>query len=109
MTDHKALQDLKLIMLESREGLRMYLLNEWISKWIYKASHTQHVINKSILNTSEIDFTWYNLATMCAKDLIDDQISNNSTTNTSFTCEVLAIRSPNGKLKKDEKNIKKIR
>ena len=105
---HQALEELFLINKESRQELREVLLNEWVQKWVYHSKQTQHVLNKSILNSNELDFVWYKVAEMCSIDLMDNGITRNSTTNNSFTCETWALRSPYAELEKNKKNTKKI-
>lgn len=104
---HEALKELSLIIKESREHLRETLLQEWIQKWVYCTEQTQYVINKSILNTEEIDFVWYKIAEQCAEDLIEHQIAESNSTNNTFTCKVWALRKPYAKFKEDSKNRKK--
>jgi hypothetical protein len=106
---HEAIQDLSLIIKESREELREALLKAWEEKWIYHTEKTQYVLNKSILNSEETDFVWYKLAELCAHDLIEQNVVDTNTTNTSFSCEILALRRPNGKLEENQKSLKKVR
>ena len=103
---HPALEQLNLIMKEPREELREALLEEWQSKWVYYTENTQYVLNKSILRSDEVDFVWYKVAQDCAEDLMEDGITENHTTNTSFSCRVWAIRSPYAKLKENTKSDK---
>lgn len=105
--NHPALEDLLLLIQESRLELREVLLEEWKKKWVYNTEQTQYVVNKSVLTSDEIDFVWYKVAQSCAEDLMDSKITENSTTNTSFTCRVWALRSPYAELKENTKSNKK--
>jgi hypothetical protein len=109
MKEPEAIKNLRLILLEPRESLRMTLLDEWITRWIFSTKQTQHVINKSVLNSAEKDFAWYTVATMCAQELMDNEVTSNTSDNNSFNCEVWAIRSSDEKLKENKENTKKIR
>jgi hypothetical protein len=104
---HEALEDLFLIMKEPKEELREALLLEWEEKWLYCTYHTQHVINRSALNSEEIDFVWHKVAESCVESLFEDNVADTISTNNSFTCKVWALRSPYAKLKKNTKSIKK--
>lgn len=105
---HEALSELFLIINEPKLEIRKALLEAWEEKWIHYTEKTQYVINKSILNSEELDFVWYKVAQMCAEDLIDSNITKNSTTNTSFSCELWSLRSPYAKFQKNTKDLKKI-
>lgn len=105
---HEALNELKLIIKENSLEIRQALVEAWEKKWIYHTKQTQYVINKSILNTEEIDFVWYKVAQMCAEDLMDNNITLNESSNTSFSCELWSLRSPHAKLKENTKHLKKI-
>jgi hypothetical protein len=102
----EALKELASLVEEKDSNTRKDLLSTWVDQWVVSVEETQHVINKSILKSEEIDFVWYTVAQRCGEQLIDNQISENTTTNTSFTCSFLAIRSPNGKLKENTKGNK---
>jgi len=102
-----ALKELASLVNEEDVNTRKSLLQAWVDQWIVTVEETQHIVNKSILNSEEIDFIWYKVAQSCGETLIDGQISSNTTTNNSFTCSFQALRSPNGKLKEDTKGNKK--
>ena len=104
-----AFNELEDLILDDNLDTRKMLLTNWIRDWVVSVEHTQHVVNKSLLNSNEIDFVWYKVAQLCAEDLIDNQVTDNSTTNNSFTCSILALRSLNGKLKEDTKSNKATR
>ena len=106
---HEALNELFQIVKESQEDLRVDQLKEWENKWIYYTESTQYVVNKSVLNTEEIDFVWNKVVEKCAEDLLENRIVDSNTTNNSFTCKVWALRKPNAKLKESPKNVKKTR
>lgn len=104
---HKALEELLLIVREPREELREILLYEWEQKWIHYTEKIQYVINKSALNLEETDYVWYKVAQDCAEDLMENNVVDTSTTNTSFKCGMWSLRSPYAKLKENSKNTKK--
>lgn len=106
---HQAIQDLFLIIKESRHEIREALLKAWEDKWIYHTKQTQLVLNKSLLNTEEIDFVWSRVAQLCVEDLFNNNITNNTSTNTSFSCELWSLRSHNAKFQESTKDTKKIR
>lgn len=105
---HQALEELKLIIREPSREIREALTEAWEKKWIYYTEQTQYVVNKSILKSDEIDFVWYKVAQMCAENLMDNSITKNTSTNTSFSCELWSLRSPYAELEKNTKHLKKI-
>ena len=109
MKQHPAVLELYQIIQEENLELRETLFKEWKANWIACVEKTQYVVNKSVMSTDDTDFTWYKVAEMCAEELIDENISINTTTNNSFSCEVYALRSSSGKLKENTKGLKKAR
>jgi len=105
---HDALIELKLIIKETDIKVREALVEAWEEKWIYYTKNTQYVINRSVLNSEEIDFVWYKVSQMCAEDMMDNNVTLNKSTNNSFSCETWALRSPYAKLEKNTKYSKKI-
>jgi hypothetical protein len=79
-------------MLEPREELRVTLLKEWEQKWLSTVSSTQHLINKSVLNSEELDYMWYKLGKEVGEKLIDSGVAKCSGDNNRIECEVLVIR-----------------
>lgn len=106
---HEAIQELFLIIKEDKYEIRQALIKAWEEKWIYHTKKEQYVLNKSILNSEEIDFVWYKLAELCAYELMENGIIDTNTTNNSFSCDILALRRPYGKLKKNKEKLKKTR
>lgn len=106
---HPALIELFSIISEPDRESRETFLETWTAKWVHVTEKTQYVVNKSCLNTDEIDFVWYRVAAMCAEDLMENQVTENETTNNSFSCRIFALRSPDGKLEKNKKSFKKSR
>jgi hypothetical protein len=109
MKEHPAVLELHHIIQEENLELREESLKDWIATWLAHVEKTQYVVNKSVMSSDDTDFTWYKVAEMCAEELIDENISINTTTNNSFSCEVYALRSRSGKLKENTKGIKKAR
>lgn len=105
--DHPALKELMELIKEPNLEERESFLKEWKDKWMIYTENTQHVVNKSILDSEDTDFVWYKVAEMCALDLIENDISINTTTNNSFSCGIYALRSPVGKLKENKKGNRK--
>jgi hypothetical protein len=86
---------------------RRLLLSQWIKDWVVSVEKTQHVVNKSVLNSEEVDFVWYTLAQICAEELIDTNTAKTTSTNREFTCSFLALRSTCGKVQEDPENTKR--
>lgn len=109
MNNHPAVLELLSIIQEQDSELREKAFKDWKDSWLVYVEKTQHVINKSVMSSDDTDFTWYKVAEMCAEELIDENISTNTTTNNSFSCGVYALRSRNAELKKNKKDTKKAR
>ncbi len=107
MREHPAVLELYHIIQEEDLELRKESFKKWKESWLTYIEKTQYVVNKSVMSSEDTDFTWYKVAEMCAEELIDEDISTNTFTNNSFTCEIYALRSQNGKLKKNTKGTKK--
>lgn len=107
MSIHPAILELQSIVQEESLESRKKSLKEWQSKWLTYTEKTQYVVNKSVMNSEDTDFTWYKLAELCAESLIDENISINTTTNNSFSCGIYALRSPNGELEEGKESTKK--
>jgi hypothetical protein len=109
MKEHPAVLELLHIIQEETLELREKSLETWKESWLAHIEKTQYVVNKSVMSSDDTDFTWYKVAEMCAEELIDENISVNTTTNNSFSCEIVALRSRGGKLKESTKGTKKAR
>jgi hypothetical protein len=99
--NHPALRELLDIIKEPDQSNREQLLESWKNSWLHLEEVTQYVINNSVLSTEEKDFVWYKVAQTCSENLIEKDITENTVTNTSYNCKLLALRSPNGKLKEN--------
>lgn len=107
--NHPAITELFTIISINSTEERKKLLDQWIIDWLYYTEKSQTVVNKSVLTSEELDFVWYHIASLCGEDLIDSNITENSSSNTEFNCKLVALRSSNGKLKKNPESNKKAR
>lgn len=109
MKNHPGIEKLLEISKDNDSLSREKKLKQWINTWIVEVDHTQSVINKSVLSTEEIDFVWNWVSNQCVEKLLDDNIADTSSNNTSFTAKIVALRSPNAKFKENPTNNKKTR
>lgn len=102
MFNHPALQELfKIVKINDYEH-RIDSLNVWKAKWVLEVDASQLVVNKSVMSSSDHDFTCEHVAHKCIDQLIENNAFSFDIEKNSYKTKVSALRYPKKSVSSNE-------
>ena len=107
--NHPALENLLAISKIENHMEREKKVKSWFKDWIFHSQTKQTVLNKSTLNSEDIDFVWEKVTEACVSGLLDSNIVPNHVEDNNFYCNMYVLRSSNETFKKNTKSLEDTR